>query len=86
MSIPDWPARPVPLEEQRLLPEWPLLWRGLALVGAALAMLWLALRSLRASWLLAPVSLLLAVSALLSGWGAAVHLTGGVKHDDHEFV
>lgn len=86
MSIPDWPAKPVPPEEQRLLPEWPLLWRGLALAGAAPAMLWLALRSLRASWLLAPLSLLLMVSALLSAWGAAVHLSGGVKHDDHEFV
>lgn len=38
--------------------------------------------SLRASWLLAPVALVLLAIAALAGWGAAVQLSGGARMDD----
>ena len=82
----EWPEKPASPDDGRLLPPWALLWRGLALASAELALLALATRALRASRLLAPFALLAVAAAVLSAWGAAVHVTGGVKHDDHELV
>jgi hypothetical protein len=69
-----------------LVPEPPLLVRGLALAGLALAAGWSAVQVGRTSWLLAPVAMFLGAAALLSGWAAAIHLTGGEKFDDHPWV
>ena len=85
-GIPEWPNKPVPPEAKRLLPEWAMLWRGLALAGLAIAFLWGAVQGLRSSALLAPVALLFTVSAALAGWASAIHLTGGERFDDHPWV
>lgn len=86
MTIPEWPAKPVPPGEKKLLPEWAMLWRGLALAWLAIVLLSASLRMVRATWVLAPVAAPLVLGAALSAWAAAIHLTGGEKFDDHEFV
>ncbi|MCC7365998.1 MAG: hypothetical protein IT303_16660 [Dehalococcoidia bacterium] len=86
MTIPEWPAKPVPPEEERLLPEWAMLWRGLVLAWLAVVLLVGGLRLVRAAWLLLPVALPLIAGAALAAWAAAIHLTGGEKFDDHELV
>ena len=71
----------------RRLPERGLLAEGTALTAAGLgaaAITWQILR--RAPIVLAPVALLTAAAALLAAWGAAIALTGGVKHDDHALL
>ena len=86
-NIPEWPHKPAPPEPKRLLPEWPLLSRGLALAGGA-AGSWAS-----AAWLIrrAPVAGGLAAVGMagigvLFAWAAAIHLTGGEKFDDHRWV
>ena len=86
MSIPEWPAKPVPPEQDRLLPEWAMLWRGLALAWLAVVFVAAGWRAVRVSVLLAPVTLAFAAGAFLAAWAAAIHLTGGEKFDDHELV
>ncbi|MGE5597218.1 MAG: hypothetical protein ACM3S1_14435 [Hyphomicrobiales bacterium] len=82
-----WPPHgPAPPESRQLIPEWPMLWRGLGLAGLTLGLLWAALQGIRASWLLAPVTLVLAIGGVLAAWAAAIHLTGGEKFDDHPWV
>ncbi|HNO65817.1 MAG TPA: hypothetical protein PKK39_05675 [Tepidiformaceae bacterium] len=70
----------------RRLPSPEMAARGVGLGALAVAAGWGAVSILRASVLLAPVSLGLGVSALLALWGAAIHLTGGEKFDDHPYV
>jgi hypothetical protein len=86
-TIPAWPHKPAPPEPKRMLPEWPLLWRGLALAAAGVVVLAgerEALRHFKALGIaLAPVA---AAGALLFGWAAAIHLTGGERFDDHKWV
>jgi hypothetical protein len=65
-----------------LLPAFPMLWRGVALLGVTVASLAGARASLRAGRPLAPFAPPLALAGLLSGWAAAIHLTGGEKFDD----
>lgn len=85
-GIPEWPNKPVPAEPKRLLPPWAMLWRGLALAGVALALLWGAVQGVRTSAFLAPVALVFSVGAALAGWASAIHLTGGERFDDHPWV
>lgn len=80
------PHEPAPPEPRRIIPEGPLLIRGLAFAGFAVGAGWLALNAVRSSWLLAPVSLALGIAGGLSAWAAAIHLTGGERFDDHPFV
>ncbi len=86
-DIPEWPHKPAPPEPKRLLPEWPLLSRGLALAAAAgaawAAAGWLVRRAPLAGSL--PAVGLAGVGALFA-WAAAIHLTGGEKFDDHPWV
>lgn len=81
--MPHEPAEPEP---RRLIPEGPLLLRGLALAAVALAAGWLGVASVQKSWLFAPMGAALGGVSLLSAWAAAIHLTGGEKFDDHPFV
>ncbi len=85
-AAPEWPAKPGEAEPPRLIPEWAMLWRGLGLAGLAIALIWAAATSFRASWLLAPVSALLAIGSFLSAWASLIHLTGGERFDDHPWV
>jgi hypothetical protein len=81
------PHEPAPPEPRRLIPEGPLLIRGLGLVAVAAAFGWLAAASLqKGGWLFSPLSAAFSLSALLAGWAALIHLTGGEKFDDHPFV
>lgn len=66
--------------------EPPLLWRGLALAAAALALVRLAASITRASAWLLPLSLVLVGAAVGAAWASAIQLTGGVRHDDHPWV
>ena len=90
MQPPDGhglPHEPAPAEPRRLLPERPLLVRGLALLAitvAALAGLVGAVN--RAGWLPVPLAPVFAIVAALAGWSAAIHLTGGERFDDHPWV
>jgi len=85
-AAPEWPAKPGTAEPRRLIPEWPMLWRGLGLAGLAIALLWAAISSLRLTWFLAPVSAVFGIGAVLSAWASAIHLTGGERFDDHPWV
>lgn len=82
-ELPHGPAEPEP---RKLLPEPEALVRGVALAGVAVVAGWVALSSIRASWLLAPVAAIFGGASVLAGWAAAIHLTGGEKFDDHPFV
>ncbi|MFN0096158.1 MAG: hypothetical protein ACKVVT_15460 [Dehalococcoidia bacterium] len=86
-EIPPWPHKPAPPERRRIVPPWPLLWRGAALLLMAATGAHFAVRPLLAGrwWSLVatPVG---GVVTVLSLWAALVHLTGGEKFDDHEFV
>ena len=86
-NIPDWPHKPAPPEAKRLLPGWPMLWRGLALGGAGLACLGAEGALLRKFTVVGAVALPLAVGVFgLFAWAAAIHLTGGERFDDHKWV
>ncbi len=80
------PHEPAPPEQRQIVPPRPLLLRGVALAIASVAMAWLALAAANKSLLLAPLTVLLGISGVLSAWAAAIQLTGGVKHDDHPFL
>ena len=86
-NIPEWPHKPAPPEPKRILPEWPMLWRGLALAAAGVALLAgegaLTRRSLGIGLLALPV---LGLAGGLCAWAAAIHLTGGERFDDHKWV
>lgn len=82
------PHEPAPPEPKRLLPERPMLIRGLALMALAVAALLGAIGSIQkagwpAAFSLAP---LLALTSGLAAWAAAIHLTNGEKFDDHPWV
>lgn len=60
----------------------PLLWRGVALGAAALGLAVAAGKLVRVSLMLAPVGVVLAAGAVLAGWAALIHVTGGERFDD----
>lgn len=80
------PHAPAPPEPRRIVPERPMLVRGLGLAALAGGLLWAGLNTAGKSWLLAPAALALAGSGFLSAWAAVIHLTGGERFDDHPFV
>lgn len=82
----DLPHPPAPPDPRRIIPERPMLVRGVGLAALAGGLLWAGAGAGGKSWLLAPFALLLGVAGLLSAWAAAIHLTGGEKFDDHPFV
>lgn len=85
--VPDWPHKPAPPEERRLLPEWPMLSRGLGLLGGGVVSAAGAVAAVRWHWLAGAVlSPPLVIVAGLFAWAAAIHLTGGEKFDDHPWV
>ncbi len=64
-----------------------MLVRGVALLGLATALGWLAVAAFQKGGLwLAPLTAMLGGAGLLSAWAAVIHLTGGEKFDDHPFV
>jgi len=85
-DIPEWPHKPAPPEPRRLLPETPLLIRGLGLAALAAALGVKADLAHRASWLLTPLAAVLGAGGFLAAWAAAIELTGGEKFDDHPYV
>ncbi len=81
------PHEPAPPEPRRLVPERPMLVRGLALLALAVA----ALAALigvfqKAAVLGVIVAPVFGLTALLAVWAAAIHLTGGQRFDDHPWV
>ena len=81
------PHGPATVEPRRLIPEGPLLVRGLALLAVtAAAILGLAAAIQKAGWLAIPLAPVLVLTAVLSTWSAAIHLTGGERFDDHPWV
>ena len=85
-DIPEWPHKPAPPEPKRILPEGPLLVRGLGLAALAVVLGVTGMRTLRASWLLSPLAAALGAGGLLAAWAATIELTGGEKFDDHKWV
>ena len=86
-GIPEWPHKPAPPEPRRLLPEWPLLSRGLALGAAAATLLAGSALAVRRGPLTAvAIAPAMTVVAALFAWAAAIHLSGGEKFDDHRWV
>lgn len=76
-----------PPQPFRIIPEFPMLWRGLALAGVAAGALTGAVLAARHSPLLAfSAAPLASVAGVLAAWAAAIHLTGGEKFDDNPFV
>lgn len=86
-GLPHEPAAP---EQRRLIPERPLLVRGVALLAMALAALFglfgLFGATQKAGWLAIVFAPPLLLTALLAAWAAAIHLTGGERYDDHPWV
>lgn len=82
-ELPHPPAPPAP---RRIVPERPMLVRGLGMAALAGGLLWAGWNTAGKTWLLAPAGLLLGAGGLLSAWAAAIHLTGGERFDDHPFV
>ena len=82
----DLPPRPQSEAARGSLPEFPMLWRGLAFLAASLLSFAGARRAARANLLLAPLALVLVLVGLLTGWAAAIHLSGGETFDDHPWV
>ncbi|MEO6397760.1 MAG: hypothetical protein ABIP13_04780 [Tepidiformaceae bacterium] len=81
------PHESAPAEPRRLLPELPLLLRGLALLAIAVgALAGLVGAVHRAGWLALPLAPVFGLIAALAGWSAAIHLTGGERFDDHPWV
>jgi hypothetical protein len=61
--------------------------RGLGLLALAASALAAAVLSLqKLGWLATPLAGVLGVSAVLSLWAGAIHVTGGEKFDDHPWV
>ena len=80
----DAPAESRP--ERSRIPEFALLWRGLAL-GALSTVLVLAALKLATRGLPGlVVALAPAAGSILSGWAALIHLTGGEEFDDMPWV
>ncbi|MXY88077.1 MAG: hypothetical protein F4Y92_04395 [Dehalococcoidia bacterium] len=80
MNAPEpAPSAPEPLHWTQVANGGGLLVLAALFVAGARAML-------KASWLFAPVALVLLGLAALAGWGAAVQLSGGVHTDDHPWV
>lgn len=83
----ELPHEPAPPEPRRIIPERPMLVRGLGLALLAAGGLWGAMLLARnGPWLVKPLALLPGVIGVLAGWAAAIHLTGGEKFDDHPWV
>lgn len=68
------------------LPPADALLKGGMLAVLAAAAFAVAARTLRSSPLFAPAAVALAGLGLISGWAAAIQLTGGEKFDDHPWV
>jgi hypothetical protein len=77
---------PAPPEPRRIIPERPLLSRGVALGALAVGAGWLGVSALQKSAFLAPVTLVAACVSALAAWASIIHLTGGEKFDDHPFI
>ncbi|HMO55547.1 MAG TPA: hypothetical protein PJ994_13655 [Tepidiformaceae bacterium] len=86
MDAEHLPHEPAPPEERHVFPPTALLLRGAALGFLAVALAWSAIALAGKSWLFLPLCAALGFGGTLSAWGSAVHLTGGVKHDDHPFL
>ena len=83
----DLPHDPAPPGRRQLVPPGPILVRGVALLGLATALGWLAVTvSQKGGLWLSPLTALLGAAGLLSAWAAVIHLTGGEKFDDHPLV
>ena len=78
-------APEVPPPPQRRIPEFALLWRGLALCLLAIAALWGAGTTAKHA-LTAPIAVVFSVVAVLAAWAGAIQLTGGENFDDHPWV
>ena len=68
------------------LPPAEALAKGALLAALSAGAFAVAGRSLRASLLFAPASVVLAGLGVIAGWAAAIQLTGGEKFDDHPWV
>ena len=81
------PHEQAPPEPRRLIPERPMLVRGLALLAvAAAAVFALGGAVQKVGWLAVPLAPVLALTAALAAWAAAINLTGGERFDDHPWV
>ena len=81
------PHEPAPPEPRRLVPERPMLVRGLALLAIAFAAVFGLLGAAhKAAWLGVLLAPPLVLTAALATWAAAIHLTGGERFDDHPWV
>jgi hypothetical protein len=86
-QIPEWPHKPAPPEQRRIIPEWPMLSRGLGMAATAVTLIaaiaFIARKSAPVAVALGPV---LGAAGFLFAWAAAIHLSGGERFDDHPWV
>lgn len=86
-EAPPWPHDADPPAPRFRAPAWPVFVRGLGLLALMIAAIaGIAAAASRSAWLLAPAAPVLGLTALLAGWAAAIHLTGGEKFDDNPCV
>jgi hypothetical protein len=87
MNLHAFEHEPAPPDPRRLLPAPAMAARGAGLGAVAIGLVFAATTVTRKfGWFGSPVALLSAVGALLSAWGALIHLTGGEKFDDHRWI
>ena len=82
-EAPHPPAPPTP---RQILPPFPLLWRGVALLAVAVVLFIGVGELLRRAWWLFPFAIALAIVGVLAAWGGLIEVTGGEKFDDHPWV
>lgn len=78
----------MPAEEssRAKVPEFALVWRGAALGLVAVLAAVAGARAMGAAWWVRPLVPVFGAVAVLSGWAALIHLTGGEEFDDMPFV
>ena len=87
VSLHPFEHEPAPSEERKLIRNPAVVARGIGLGALTAGLAGLAVVSARKfGWFATPAAVVAGGSALLSGWAALIHLTGGEKFDDHPFV
>lgn len=87
MSLHPFEHEAAPPEERKLVRSPAVVARGVGLGALAAGFAGLAAIAMRKfGWFGAPAGVAGAAGALLSGWAALIHLTGGEKFDDHRWI
>jgi len=87
MGLHPFEHEPAPPEERKLIRNPAVVLRGAGLGALTAGFVGIAAVAMRKfGWFAAPAAVVAGAGALLSGWAALIHLTGGEKFDDHRWI